>query len=155
VSGSKDNLLMWSHYSDSHRGFCVGLDSDRLQKHFKMLADQGRLIVENLKVQYCTEYPAWNTLELDGLEWLTQQFEVKSSDWSYEREWRYILFDKTNHRLDIPKEAIVEVILGCDMSEEHRSEIIQVLRDRAIRAKLYQAVKSKSAYALEFKPVEY
>ena len=41
------------------------------------------------------------------------------------------------------------------MTEEHKSEIKQLLKDRAFHAKLYQAVKSKSAYALEFKPVEY
>ncbi|MCK4633169.1 MAG: hypothetical protein KAT79_07835, partial [candidate division Zixibacteria bacterium] len=79
----------------------------------------------------------------------------KHEDWGYEREWRYVLFGKTNVSLGIPKEAIVEVIFGYKMSEKHQSEIKEKLRENAIHAKLYQAAKSKSAFALEFEPIEY
>ncbi len=159
VSEVKDNLLMWSHYSDSHKGFCVGLDSDVLRKHFKTLEENDKVLVEDpveeLCVEYYAEYPAWNTFEGDDKEWLFQQFRTKSADWGYEREWRYILMRKTDEPLVIPKEAIVEVILGCEMLEEHKTDIKNVLRENAIHAKLYQAVKSKSAFALEFDPVDY
>ncbi len=28
----KDDLLMWAHYSDHHRGFCVGIDTEQLSE---------------------------------------------------------------------------------------------------------------------------
>lgn len=31
LSEVRDDLLMWAHYSASHSGFCVGLDTERLR----------------------------------------------------------------------------------------------------------------------------
>ena len=111
VSGVRDNLLMWSHYSDSHKGFCVGLDGESLEEYLKSLARNDELCVDTLRVKYCAEYPVLNPFELDDVQWGSQQFVVKSSDWRYEHEWRYVLIGKTDVSLGFPKEAIVEVIL--------------------------------------------
>ena len=45
-----DSVLMWSHYTDSHRGLCLKFD---------LLADPGAFSLP-FKVEYHDEYPRWN-----------------------------------------------------------------------------------------------
>lgn len=79
LSAVSDSILMWSHYSDSHRGFCVGFDSDilyQLSGHFR-------------KVIYDDVFPEVGLLD-DSLDGFLKLFITKSTDWSYEKEYRIL-----------------------------------------------------------------
>ena len=70
------NPLMWSHYSDKHYGVCL---------EFK-IAD----LLDDL-------HPCYYTQTIPDLNWSSKIINlslIKSSAWSYENEWRYVI--KTN-----------------------------------------------------------
>lgn len=76
-----DNLLMWSHYADEHRGLCVGFHPHG--SPFELL----------YPVTYVDEIPEIDFLSQDE-DRHTKHFHAaichKASCWSYEREWRAI-----------------------------------------------------------------
>jgi len=45
LSKSKNNLLMWSHYADSHKGYCIGFDHEML---LNISGSLGSVIYSNL-----------------------------------------------------------------------------------------------------------
>ena len=57
LSEKNDDLLMWSLYSDSHRGFCVEFDP----------FPENTLFWEAFKVVYQEEYPTVNMMDLGRL----------------------------------------------------------------------------------------
>ena len=93
-----NNLLMWAHYCDSHRGFVLGFDSThdffqtREFKRFSTLAE----------VHYSNERPVMPAPdEWDGSQEQIEKslsnedlaelfFFTKSEDWKYEQELRMI-----------------------------------------------------------------
>ena len=69
------NMLMWSHYSDEHKGCCV-------EFHFQEPEDE-----ENVhEVSYVDSIHADNPEEIDVDNILTRKFY----DWAYEHEVRYL-----------------------------------------------------------------
>jgi hypothetical protein len=79
LSSKKDKLLMWSHYSNSHQGFCVGLDKF-------MLFDIIRGVFG--KVTYRSEFPKADLFDDETPKNLIQILTTKSNHWKYENEYR-------------------------------------------------------------------
>ena len=79
-----DNLVMWAHYADQHRGFVIGFDS----KHPWFEASDAFRVNVLAKVRYANDRPS------KGLKTLTLEdtYLTKSLDWSYEEEWRMFRF---------------------------------------------------------------
>ena len=92
-SANFDNTLMWSHYSDNHKGICVEFEFDSLSE----------LFVENFekmsidKVSYSTELPKYYTGDeiSKNVEEVfeKQSIYTKSIDWAYENEIRIIILN--------------------------------------------------------------
>ena len=53
LTRNRNNLLMWSHYADSHRGFVIGFDDQNLFFHQKTPRTMSPL----MQVQYCFKRP--------------------------------------------------------------------------------------------------
>lgn len=89
------NVLMWSHYGDSHRGFCLVFDVDPIPNKIR-------------KVNYRDSIPDLNYEEGENfLEILI----TKSSGWKYESEYRQF---NSQGNVGIPYPGkLIEVIFGC------------------------------------------
>lgn len=123
-----DNMLMWSHYADFHKGFCVGYNLDSI----------GQLLNKDVKIKRFQNVSYTNSINIDweALQdssneayWceLSKLLTTKSVDWSYEKEWRIILeyekfIDKTDNNGRILKlclDGIVEeIIFGAKCDQE-------------------------------------
>lgn len=103
-----DNLLMWAHYGDSHKGVCLKFD---------ILEDLDTFLVP-VPVDYNEQYIDFNMLNSDLLSVLRR----KSPEWKYEDEYRII---KTDYQglWEIKPECLVEIIFGCRTCEEDKNEI--------------------------------
>lgn len=130
LSESHDNLLMWAHYADNHRGFVIQFDETH--PFFK-----GEEIVPGLprlsKVEYNDTRPvlSYSTLESP------QIFFRKSPAWELECEVRLIrplsearkVSDKNPyliHLFEIPFEAITGVVTGALMGHEQYVELMNL-----------------------------
>lgn len=79
LTSKYDNPLMWSHYANSHTGFCVGYSKDDIFKVCDKL-DRITYVDKPNKVNV-------SQFELNNIESL---LFVKSDEWKYEDEWRAI-----------------------------------------------------------------
>lgn len=78
VSESRDNLLMWAHYANEHKGVCLVFDG---------LHEQ---MAEAQKVQYSDLRIPVNLITDHPDTMVDKALLTKSSQWKYEEEWRLI-----------------------------------------------------------------
>lgn len=96
LSETHRNLLMWAHYSDEHKGICLGFHSDFLSKLSRKLYDEYNITSYTpIKVNYDSIRPQYhsdaenqkNEIKINTIKQLT----TKSDDWIYEKEHRCIV----------------------------------------------------------------
>lgn len=106
------NPLMWAHYANSFKGFCLEFDYSKLTDHLR----EKEKFIGGSRVSYSKSENLHHT-ELDNIfeayvnlkdsndmDIMTRPFITKSSHWEHENEYRYIL-DKTN-AVTFPKKAL-------------------------------------------------
>ncbi len=161
LSKVPNNLLMWAHYCDSHRGFVLGFDSThrffqtREFKRFSTLAE----------VHYSNERPVMPApVEWDGSQ---EQIEkaLSSEDWEYEQELRMIANPKiADRRVDgvdghniylfkLPDECLSEVIFGARMLSEERLQIARLAKNRYPHARLFSTALNQEKFDLDIVPL--
>lgn len=158
LSRQCDNILMWSHYADSHKGFCVGFDKDKLDNFFANRSSsdgRGAKEIRVFPVEYLNEYPEIVPANMKHLDKLVRPLVIKSSCWQYEQEDRAILLKGTKETAILDDGIICEVRLGCKISSESKDEILEVLQARPSKVRVYQARELEGGFALEFEEVNY
>ena len=79
-----DNILMWAHYADGHRGFCLEFDT------------KDETFSKAHPVVYSNLLPALNMADVfirNSRNNLMAIYTTKAASWAYEKEWR-LLIDK-------------------------------------------------------------
>ena len=132
-SERKDNLRMWSYYSNGGKGFCLQFNTE--DEAFK----DGRI----LKVIYPANMPSANAVKL----WLAKDskpiFKImtrKSKDWMYEREWR--LFRENVGVIKYQPKSIKAVYLGTESTPETQGRALSIVREVYPHAELWQGYLS-------------
>lgn len=131
LSKSWNNILMWSHYSENHTGFCVGFNKKKLIElnHFEC----GTVI-------YTRKYPLIDPLKHKKMsfeESIKESF-TKSIDWKYEKEFRLSKIwypeipTKAERLYQFDDDIIDEVIIGLEMSSNNEKEIREICRRKNI-----------------------
>jgi hypothetical protein len=80
LSENKDSILMWSHYADSHKGFCIEYETIKLgYKNIKFIYPlvYSNKIIDITKYKFNSFSPILNSL-------------IKFDIWKYENEWRLV-----------------------------------------------------------------
>ena len=142
LSAIKDNLLMWSHYADSHRGFCIGLDSEIL---YKLTGSIGPVIYNN-------EFPERRLNDDENNDFL-KLFITKSPDWAYENEYRVLKVNQARTKITLSDDCIKEVILGCKMPVGQKDEIIELVKSRLKHVEIYETELNNNRFNLDIKRI--
>jgi hypothetical protein len=124
VTDKSDNNLMWSHYANSHKGFCIEWDANKIQAEkvlYQPTIPQVDLI-ELIKV----ERGVVNKQEVGEALWLA--LRTKLNEWKYESEYRFQLGNtmrgnivKSEENFSLVKykpEYIKSIIWGCRTTEK-------------------------------------
>lgn len=90
--------VVWAHYADEHRGICLELDTDELDTTKGLLQP----------VQYSDSVPVLG--HNSGTDPRTA-FLNKTTEWAYEREWRYVSAEPSSV-LPLSESTIRRVLLG-------------------------------------------
>ena len=162
LTESEDNIVMWSHYADSHKGFCVGFDYNKLfDLENIMFSEMHDINLGLYKVEYHKEYPLLNWFELDNEGKTIKVLKIKSYQWEYEKEYRLILLSdpvkKTilNRKMILSEGIIAKVILGCRMRLEHKQAIIEALQKKQKNIQLSEAKTKDKSFGLDFEEMNY
>lgn len=137
---SSDSILMWSHYANSHKGFCV-----MFSKH--ILGADGQESFSPQMIDY-SESMEERTGNIDkDMSILCR----KSVVWKYEHELR-LCFKNTKSRRtpsfyrNIPPKSIIAIFAGCQISQQH--ECLLYGLSRRLECDYYKIEMSNEFYRL-------
>lgn len=135
------NLLIWSHYAFNHKGFCVGISTEKLINSINPGAFG--------YVLYNDNFPSIDPFDFDSDNGAYKSLFTKAADWKYEQEFRFakILNHKNERTVNLHNDSIEEVILGVSISIEHKTEISKICHERGIR--IFQARLRYNKFELE------
>jgi len=133
LSEENKNVLMWSHYADSHQGFCVGYSYEYVRT--SKINDVHAL----LKVDYICGNPFGSLMEdvfdkilitdkdLKALhnKLLLASFKSKAKSWKYEKEYR--LISKTKGLKPFRPTMVTEIIFGLNMRPKDKITLRNML----------------------------
>ncbi|MBU1095824.1 MAG: DUF2971 domain-containing protein [Bacteroidetes bacterium] len=145
-----DNLLMWAHYSDCHRGFCIEFDANRLLSICNNYLKIQELIFMK-KIKYESEYPIISPFlsdiySLDYIDWIT----TKSKDWEYEREWRLIFTSHPDEEISFPEDIFTGIYFGVNATCTTIENIKRLFSNKNIKPKYYQAKLKHKQFGVAF-----
>lgn len=158
VSETQDNVVMWSHYANKHRGavFTLGcideLDNRLLAARRVEYTD--RFLTFPSAEHYARHLTGEMPFDITPLVW--QIAFTKHVDWAYEREWRVHLplldpLATEGHLiLDEPQEVFVAVCLGCRASDADVAATIDLTKQHLPRMKVFRARQGTQAFGLTF-----
>ncbi|MFG1284982.1 DUF2971 domain-containing protein [Xanthobacter autotrophicus] len=152
------NLLMWAHYADQHRGVVLGFRPDLARDSYLRLLKPVTYTDDRPSFYKSIDSTAEKMSESDIHAFNHKLVYTKSTHWSYEAEERiYVPSEVADGEpasyLSFYPEELVELHLGCRVTEVFKSEIIHAARSINGAVAIFQAVLAKGSYALEFEPI--
>lgn len=156
-STDNSNILMWSHYTNNHKGFVIEYDIEKIMQRFSY---EKRPICLS-PVQYSSDMPSIrNLIVLDELERGKEMYKVictKANNWNYENEWRIVISDfsrklkeKENIELTIMPEEIKSIYFGVRCPQEDINRIRSIAEKLGIKCSFFKASINKEHYKLDF-----
>ena len=150
LSELDDSLLMWAHYANNHKGFCVEYELLEISKQLAFTPVP--VIYSNEKTCVKSLFP--EHLEESVIKLVIDSLSTKSTEWSYEKEWRIIRdnnacgdkWDEENHGALLPMIKPRSIILGCEATSAFQSCIEEYCKENKIN--LYKMEKDKHLYKL-------
>lgn len=142
--------LMWGHYADKHKGFCIEYDVEKLTNELKLL----------MPVVY-TEKP-FNASDILDMRGIDDQLAIlcpalfKSKDWAYEKEWRIVSFNRNDEKeFYNVSNAITGVFLGFNTFSKDVNNEVDTLEKIAneMNIKIYRMERSYLSYDLVYSSI--
>ena len=154
LSQVKDNILMWSHYCQDHKGFVVGFDISH--KFFDRRSGNNNIINNLRQVNY---YERRHFQHITGYSDIDNFFNsllfTKSINWEYEEEWRMVvpgIFGMTQYGIPgldaVQVEAVKEIYIGVKAEQELKDCAIYFCHKYDI-TNIYQMELHDTDYALQ------
>jgi hypothetical protein len=145
LSEKNDDILMWSHYSNGHKGLCIEFDASQDETFFW----------EATKIVYQEEYPIVNIMEIGKPEEFRKALLTKSNHWEYEQEWRILRFEREGgpggH--NFPPKLLTGIILGALIEEQDKNKILHWISVYPNKINVYQATINRTKYQLDIKQI--
>lgn len=151
---------MWAYYSDSFKGFCVGLWVDKIGMLQDLLTKQKQALMLH-RVEYQENILHYNVdvnpegITDEELEETEALFYTKSKHWQLESEYRLIFSDYVSKSYVFGTESVAEVIVGLRVEEKQLGELVSQLQQSKSKAKLKRLVRSQTKFELEYEEIVY
>lgn len=140
-----DSILLWSHYANSHRGFCL---------EFLPAADDSNGI-HPLPVCYKESFQKLSFQENRDNS-IYNMIYTKSNEWSYEKEWRMLktgLLTDKDRKVNFKNSSLKSIYLGIKCEEETINRIKSIIKSKYPNTTLYQAFRNNDSFKIEFNEI--
>lgn len=148
LSANENNNLMWSHYADAHKGFCIeydfsklAIDHDRRRMCYPVLYRKNPINVSrylnNRDVSFNNFFGIYACL-------------TKSVEWEYEKEWRIVHplgQQYANSLVHMPQAS--SIILGANIEADNEKWMLDFCSSRAIELKKSKIIVGKNSTVIE------
>ncbi len=144
----KDNILLWSHYAEGHKGICLEFDTS-----FPLFS-------KARKVDYSPNFPLIDPIKMlfssknEIIEEVNKPLFAKYEGWSYEKEWR-LFHEEPNKEYVYPVQALKSVYFGLSVDRADLEIVCLILHGQSKDIKFYEAHKDKSKPSLSFREFTY
>ena len=144
-TGNKNSILMWSHYSDSHKGYCLEFEKKENELY---------------PINYIKDFSKTNYYE----NVKDSEFHItysKSIEWKYENEYRSIVnnIDSKNQnsrKIEFNEKRLKAIYFGVKASDELKLKIIEILKENYSNFKeieLYETYLKQNSFEIESKKI--
>ena len=158
--------LMWPHYSDNHKGICIGIKAHALADKFIPNEHSCRVILSNHRMKYTDIYPETDILVTGGYQKiLRRQLDTKFDAWEYEEERRVLMSASSGIRsegilesdrtIQLGPDVIDKIILGMRTPDDVEKEIIDLLRVQTHPPSLSRVVRKYDSFELTTEPIHF
>lgn len=125
MSKNYNNILMWAHYANSHKGIVYGFDKNLFE--YNESEPFGGVFAE---MQYPKNgrYKLLSYTKRDGKEQNAQFAEsltIKAPDWHYEEEVRFINIGKSGIAIKFNPSCLKTIIFGVKTGKKERDSLIK------------------------------
>jgi hypothetical protein len=144
-SAKNNNILLFSHYADRHRGICFGVDPVKLALSLCNEADHVNADIR----------PIWYFNQMPPLDFMASPAlcaTCKHDVWSYEEEYRLFL---SRHAKLLPsgtyafsQDSLTSVIFGCCTSDECLS-FVKAITSSHPTLKYFKAIRQPNRFGVE------
>ncbi|MBI3258005.1 MAG: DUF2971 domain-containing protein [Ignavibacteriae bacterium] len=148
LSQTYDNELLWAHYANSHKGFCIEYDVKLLE------GTLGYPKVYSFPITYTNDIPNLElrdmiTQESNGDTLVKKILGVKSEVWEYEKEYRIItdIIGKNSYHFS----SLKSIYFGLRMKKDERLKIMEKLKGRGIQ--YFEIVHPNKTFTLIKEPI--
>lgn len=144
LSGTWDNILMWAHYSNKHKGIIL---------IFQFYKDD-RFYDYMMKVQYKKGITYFEVEHQNCAKKIWESFSTKDPVWKYENEYRVIHAPSSidlhdgNGITPFPKKLLKGLIFGYRIFPNHREDIINMVKEYYPTLKLFDIVLDENEVKL-------
>ena len=162
-SESISSLLMWSHYSDCHKGFALGYDLTS----FLYPNTEGLMIfpvVYNDKKFDATQYIMYlmgNLVQVPfkNIDTLAQIKVLlhKAKEWEYEKEWRLMKHNTENVTYEHVKSYVIRpnsIYYGCRFSIDDMQKLHIIAKDKNLQEFKMKLDNAANTYEVSAHPIE-
>jgi hypothetical protein len=139
LSKEQNNFLMWSHYSNSHKGFVVGFDKKLLYRDTQ---------ASFAHMQYQDNLPTLDLFE-DTVTHFTKLIGTKSNIWSYENEYRLTKGNFARQNAILGTDTFAEIIFGCKMPQTDKFDLLNLIEQRYPDTRVFDSKLSKTRFETE------
>lgn len=145
-SERRDSLLMWSHYGDHGKGFCLEFStSNEMFQKIRKVRYQDKIPEIDIVAMFCDE-------DYDTI--INNLYCTKATDWAYEQEWR-VIHSEVGTEYGYPSSVLTGVYFGPDMQDAAIEIIILILGEHNEDVKLWKGSRSKVSFSVEFQQITY
>ena len=155
VSQEVRSTVMWAHYADKHKGAVIGIDFDMIFPKY---------CIKMRRVDYSVQRPKMNVLVEYENDKYSEILFTKSTEWTYEREFRTVFLNtrlrdleqqglaclkdfngKKTWFLRLNPKSIKEIIFGLYTDESVKLAIRKLIEQAELQhVQLYQAEESET-----------
>lgn len=140
LSEIRDNILMWSHYANSHHGICIGFETSIQDNSLCIRHNDIDLnchcepIYHNFlpisKVDYENQCPPPYNFCKSKTSELIAFYTTKAKDWNYEKERRIIMphGELKKNIIKFDKSILKEVIVGSKLKQTFVEKIFTIIK---------------------------
>ncbi|TEW43193.1 DUF2971 domain-containing protein [Psychromonas algicola] len=153
------NKLMWSHYANGLRGFCIEYNKQKLiEELHKTLGSKP--LYASIKYGKLKKYQAEELLinsvnNIDNSNFhlgIGSIPTMKSDEWAYENEFRLIVENSSLN--NIYSEAIQSITIGDKMSDYKKNTLLSIIKsNERINCEIHKAVINTNSFEIEIIPL--
>ena len=145
ASEHKNNMNLWNQFGGNHKGFCIGLNLKEITK-IPQIASSIQ------KVQYSKEKPKVNVFTMNQFEFI-EKFMVSLFSlhemFSDEDELRLVKVFMKEKENKLTDNCFRELILGANISDKDRGEILQIVDENFPNLPVEQAIEKEGKIDFE------